>query len=182
LPYFDEVPFMNVLDESQQVQHTDDTETPTGRSGVTLAQAAAALGITPEGVRQRIRRGKLSAYKIGRDWYVNLNKPATVLRSVAQPDTTQEAEQTDRLPVSGGEPTAATELIGQLGAEVAFLRDEILFLRDELRRRDGHQQPSVPLPPDWMPAPMTAVPSPLRQPQPQERGVRRWWWPFGVLL
>src|SRR3712207_403203 len=131
-------PAMNVPDESQQVQHTDNTETPTGRSGVTLAQAAVALGITPEGVRQRIRRGKLSAYKVGRDWYVNLNKPATVLRSVAQPDTPQEAEPTDRLPVSGGEQAATTELIGQLRGEVAFLRDEILFLRDELRRRDGH--------------------------------------------
>ena len=173
---------MNVLDESQQVQHTDTTETPIGRTGVTLAQAAAALGITPEGVRQRIRRGKLSAYKIGRDWYVNLNKPATVLRSVAQPDTAQEAEQSDRLPVSGGEQAATIELIGQLRAEVAFLRDEILFLRDELRRRDGHEQPGVPLLADWMPAPTPAAPSPLTQRQPQEQRVRRWWWPFGTLL
>jgi excisionase family DNA binding protein len=37
---------------------------------VTLKEAAASLGITPDSLRQAIARGALRAVKFGRDWFV----------------------------------------------------------------------------------------------------------------
>jgi excisionase family DNA binding protein len=37
---------------------------------VTLTEAAAILGVTPDTLRQQIANGKLRARKVGRDWTV----------------------------------------------------------------------------------------------------------------
>lgn len=37
---------------------------------MTLAEAAKALNVTPDTLRQQIARGKLRATKRGRDWWV----------------------------------------------------------------------------------------------------------------
>lgn len=37
---------------------------------MTLVQAAAELGLTPDTLRQQIHAGKLRARKVGRDWHV----------------------------------------------------------------------------------------------------------------
>jgi excisionase family DNA binding protein len=37
---------------------------------MTLREAAALLGITPDSLRQAIKRGTLKATKRGRDWWV----------------------------------------------------------------------------------------------------------------
>lgn len=37
---------------------------------MTLTEAAAILGVTPDTLRQQIANGKLTARKIGRDWHV----------------------------------------------------------------------------------------------------------------
>jgi len=37
---------------------------------MTLREAAAVLGVTPDTLRQQIANGKLRAKKIGRDWHV----------------------------------------------------------------------------------------------------------------
>ena len=37
---------------------------------LTVAEAAAALGIEPSSVRHAIRSGRLSAQKAGRDWWL----------------------------------------------------------------------------------------------------------------
>ncbi len=44
---------------------------------MTLREAASALGVTPDTLRQQIAAGKLRARKIGRDWHVG---PAEVER------------------------------------------------------------------------------------------------------
>lgn len=44
---------------------------------MTLTEAAAILGVTPDTLRQQIARGKLKARKVGRDWSVS---PAEVKR------------------------------------------------------------------------------------------------------
>lgn len=44
---------------------------------VTLTEAAALLGVTPDNLRGAIRRGSLRASKHGRDWWV---EPAEVER------------------------------------------------------------------------------------------------------
>lgn len=37
---------------------------------MTLKEAAALLGVTPDTLRQQIANGKLKAMKVGRDWSV----------------------------------------------------------------------------------------------------------------
>jgi excisionase family DNA binding protein len=37
---------------------------------MTLNEAAATLGLTPDTLRQQIHAGKLRAEKLGRDWHV----------------------------------------------------------------------------------------------------------------
>jgi excisionase family DNA binding protein len=37
---------------------------------MTLIEAAAILGVTADTLRQQIKRGKLTAQKRGRDWFV----------------------------------------------------------------------------------------------------------------
>jgi excisionase family DNA binding protein len=37
---------------------------------MTLTEAAAILGVTPDTLRQQIANGKLRARKVGRDWTV----------------------------------------------------------------------------------------------------------------
>lgn len=37
---------------------------------MTLKEAAASLGVTPDNLRMAIRRGALRAVKHGRDWWV----------------------------------------------------------------------------------------------------------------
>ena len=37
---------------------------------MTLIEAAALLGVTPDTLRQQIAAGKLRAKKVGRDWHV----------------------------------------------------------------------------------------------------------------
>lgn len=37
---------------------------------MTLKEAAAVLGVTPDTLRQQIHAGKLKARKVGRDWWV----------------------------------------------------------------------------------------------------------------
>ena len=43
------------------------------RAGVSVAEAAAALGITPEAVRKRLARGTLPGHRVGRTWRVHLD-------------------------------------------------------------------------------------------------------------
>ena len=41
---------------------------------MTLKQAAAILGVTPDTLRQQIRAGSLKADKMGRDWFVTTSE------------------------------------------------------------------------------------------------------------
>lgn len=98
-------------------------------SGMTIGEAARALGISPEAVRQRIRRGTLPASKIGDRWYVQ-TPPA--------PDTSLDGElarERDRQQADS-DAAALRELIARLTDEVAFLRSELAARNEELRRKD----------------------------------------------
>jgi excisionase family DNA binding protein len=41
---------------------------------MTIPQAAASLGLAASTLRHQIRREKLAAHKIGRDWYVTVGE------------------------------------------------------------------------------------------------------------
>lgn len=63
-------------------RHLENVERVTSQArarlaAMTLKEAAAALGVTPDNLRGAIHRGALKATKMGRDWFV---KPSEVER------------------------------------------------------------------------------------------------------
>lgn len=46
----------------------------TTKQFVTIPQAALSLGLAASTLRRQARLGKLSAHKIGRDWYVTVGE------------------------------------------------------------------------------------------------------------
>lgn len=51
---------------------------------VTLADAAAQLGVTAATLRQQLGRGRLSGVKVGRDWFVSSEEIARYKRRVSR--------------------------------------------------------------------------------------------------
>jgi hypothetical protein len=95
------------------------------RDRVDIAAAAHQLGITPDGVRKRIKRGQLAAYHSDGRTYVVLDN-TTDTRNGA--DTTRHDQSA----------TDATRcLIGTLQSEVAHLRQELEVRNAELQRKDS---------------------------------------------
>lgn len=95
--------------------------TPTGQGHdtdqLTVAEAAARLGVTPDAIRARIRRGTLSAEK-GNDGAYVVTLPH---------DEGQDTDATS----TGPDTTAPDELVEQLRSEVAYLRSELTAAREQ---------------------------------------------------
>ncbi len=102
-------------DHSNQppTDHTADHATTSAL--LTLDEAAAALGITVNAVRQRIKRGTLTGIRTDEGWLVDM---------VA----------TDQRP-TGDRPTRTTTPPGQDVELVEHLREEVMYLRTELAKR-----------------------------------------------
>ena len=104
-----------------------------------IAQAAAHLGITPDAVRKRIRRGTLRAYKKDDRWYVVLGDQDGNQDAVQDSDldhnqdSVQDATWTTDLEVA---LEGYRELVQQLRNENARLCHELDARTEELRRKD----------------------------------------------
>ena len=98
-----------------------------GCDGITIGEAAKELNLTVEGVRQRIRRKKLAAYKVpDGTWRIVLNPPN------AEPDKKQDPVG----PVDGhAYGDGHKELTVHLEQEIAFLRDEMGRQREDMSRQ-----------------------------------------------
>jgi excisionase family DNA binding protein len=79
---------------------------------MTLIQAAAILGVTASTLRQQIAKGKLTATKMGRDWFVTLDEVERYRAESrrAPSGAVDSGQATPRLPESGsaGRPDAPT--------------------------------------------------------------------------
>jgi excisionase family DNA binding protein len=111
-----------------------------GKAGVPVGEAARVLGVTAEAVRKRVRRGTLSAYKVGSEWRIVLDG-LDVSGGVAGTASGTVAGAGDGT-ASGTASTAAGRMPSGTastmadGALVDQLRGEVAFLREELARRD----------------------------------------------
>jgi excisionase family DNA binding protein len=97
-----------------------------------IAAAAARLGISQDGVRKRIKRGQLGAYRMDGRTYVVLDNTTNGHDRSNGPDTTRhdngQTEQTDT--------TGPRNETAGLRVVLARLEDEVRFLRGELERKD----------------------------------------------
>jgi len=93
----------------------------TARTTVSVADAAARLGITHDAVRKKLQRGTLPGEKADGAWLVFL--PAQDIRQDDRQDATDPSQDTDRPRVLP--PDGRGELLDQLRSEVAFLRGQL---------------------------------------------------------
>jgi hypothetical protein len=146
---------------------------------VDIAAAATRLGITPDGVRKRIKRGQLGAYQVDGRTYVVLDGQTDRHDNPNGHDSTRHDSRQDN--------ATATEPDRQL---LARLEDEVRFLRGELERKDTiimmlAQRPALPAPErhkESLQAPEPAVCSKTEQASVFAANNRpRWlrWWPWG---
>ncbi len=99
---------------------TNDT-TPTGRERLTVSQAAAALGISAEAVRQRIKRGTVEYEKVGGTVYVFVETD----RTRQDADTTGDRTADSTSDSTGDRTEARTELVEELREHIADLREQL---------------------------------------------------------
>jgi hypothetical protein len=145
-----------------------------GQGGTTIVrrvdvkQAAEALGISSEGIRQRIRRGSLESEK-GTDGRVY------VFLEDEDLDGTSSEPNTD-------------EVLTRMEDEIAFLRQELATRDEEIRRRDAvllslseGLKALNPPPEEREPPESAARTSDTAEPRsttegPQEQTTQRSWW------
>jgi hypothetical protein len=138
---------------------------------VDVKQAAEKLGISSEGVRQRIRRGSIESEK---------DKDGRVY--VFVPDEGPEAGKSERASERGTD-----DVLTRLEGEVEFLRRELATRDAEIQRRDAillslSEGLKAINPPEPRESPQTfsedsgSTQAPEDQERPQER--RSWWRQF----
>ena len=105
----------------------DTTDRATRHDGVTVNEAAVALGITPDSVRARLRRGSLAGEKIGPVWYVFLNQvpePSATEGDddrATRHDTPHDATRHD----TTARDTDREELLEELRRDKIFLQEQL---------------------------------------------------------
>jgi hypothetical protein len=157
--------------EQQPDDAHESTEQRPERPFVDLTTAARALGITPDAVRLRIRRGTLTAHRDGKHWAVQLPETVTA-QALAGTDTPLVVALRDELAYLRKQLDAQTEA-----------REQDAIERAELRRLLGNAQQQVQA---LLPAPREAVDGQPVQTeeqaeQPRRRpSWRRWPWPRRV--
>jgi hypothetical protein len=114
------------MSDTTPTRRRHDADTTTARDVVSPTEAAARLGITPDAVRARLRRGTLAGERVDGDWRVFLPSDATPIES-----RHDDRHDTDTTP-SAMLLAAKDETITRLDAEVAFLRDQLDHSRREL--------------------------------------------------
>jgi hypothetical protein len=150
-------------------------EPPANHERLTVAQAAAALGITAGAVRSRIKRGTLPTAKEGGTVYVLLG------------GGTSQANQTPNIGVPGDQ----SELIAALQDQISYLREQLDAERqartEERRRHDtvvaqlASKIPAIEAPQEASETAETVEEEPQRA-QPQsataeaQEGAQRPWW------
>ena len=110
-------------DQSESYAVTSSDQPPTYRR-VTVREAAKLLGISPEAVRARIKRGTLRKDK-GLDGTVFVRLDAEQTRSNGDRSSDESDVSADHM-----------RLVATLEEQVSFLRAELVTRNEELRRKD----------------------------------------------
>jgi len=165
----------------------DTTDRATRHDAVTVNEAAVALGITPDSVRARLRRGSLGGEKQGATWVVHLDLAfAKFANAQADQDALRQLSQSDRATrhdtprdTTRQRDTDRDELLEELRRDKIFLQDQLdralRQLEAERQRADVLQALGTGTTSDTSPE---AVGSPEAN-DPAPSGIwtwmRRWW-------
>ena len=121
----------------------DTTDRATRHDGVTVNEAAVALGISPDSVRARLRRGSLAGEKQGTTWMVHLD-PSSARdedgRRATRHDTPRDATRHDT--TARDRPTID---LAPLVSHIATLEDQVQRLAEsntlwQVRARQAEEQ------------------------------------------
>ena len=132
---------------------------------VTVAEAAAILGVSEDVVRKRLQRGTLAGEKQGRTWLVTLRQDATGHRQDTQKPSSRETVSMTGQPTGHRQDTDRTRqdmfdelldcdpalraavleanlrgaqaLLAHTQEQLAAARDEVQFLREQLVQKDA---------------------------------------------
>jgi len=110
-------------------------ENPTDTMADALDSTTAAqiLGLTEDGVRKRIQKGKLEGYKDHGRWYVYLPDDSQTHQTRAN---RQQASQTDTRQTVDAKELA----LAAMEARIASLEDHLVSIREQLQTKDGQLQ------------------------------------------
>ncbi len=97
-------------------------------AGLTLDQAALALGISREAVRLRLRRGTLDGIRNGREWCVYLTGRSVDPTPRSNRLTNQPTDRSEPRPRRRRSPTRDREIM-RLEETIAVLRSDVEFLQ-----------------------------------------------------
>src|SRR4051794_35277610 len=109
--------------------------------GLTVAEAAAHLGVTPDAVRRRLHRGTLAGEKTSDgQWRVSLPEQTPGHDPGDRQDTARTPSGPDsatvRSPLADEIVAGYEARIREMGADLTFLRAELESRTEEIRRRD----------------------------------------------
>jgi len=167
----------NAIDDTTH----DTTDRATRHDGVTVNEAAVALGITPDSVRARLRRGSLGGEKIGPVWYVFLNQvpePSATEGDddrATRHDTPHDATRHD----TTARDTDREELLEELRRDKTFLQEQLdralRQLEAERQRADVLQALGTGTTPDTSPEAVESPQTNETEPHGFWDRVRRFW-------
>jgi len=158
----------------------DATGNTTRHDGVTVNEAAVALGITPDSVRARLRRGSLGGEKIGPVWYVFLNQAPSP--SATERDEDRATRHDTPRDATRQRDTDRDELVDELRRDKIFLQEQLdralRQLEAERQRADVLQALGTGTTSDTS----NTSPGAVESPQTNDSGptgirawIRRWW-------
>ena len=125
---------MTRLDERQDTARTGPGDRQdTAPEGLTVAEAAGRLGVTPDAVRRRLHRGTLAGAKTADgEWRVWLPEPAPGEEAGGR----QDAARTPPGEAPGDLIPVYEARLAEMREDLAFLRNELTARSEELRRKD----------------------------------------------
>jgi excisionase family DNA binding protein len=116
-------------------QDTATRQDATGHDAtLTVAEVAAALGLSAGAVRKRLERGQLAGHKVDGQWRVRLGATDATRHDATGHDNTTGHDTTVVSHVASPATTPAGET-ESLRAHVAHLAGEVDYLRDQLAHR-----------------------------------------------
>ena len=99
---------------------------------LSITEAARRLGLTDDGVRKRIKRGKLQAIR-DEDGRISV----VMASSDADTDTSETvSDASETVSDNGSDSAILREIVDRQDAEIRFLRAELETRTEELRRKD----------------------------------------------